>query len=264
MADYSRKSRVGRESRMTAPLRALIVDDEPVGRQCIRLLLDRDDDVTVVGEAADGSTALTALAELAPDLLFLDVQMPGMSGFDVLERLPARRPVVIFSTAYDEYALRAFEAHAIDYLLKPFTNGRFRDALAHAKAIARLTLTDESRDTGSTRPRYLEHIAVRTSVGVTLIPVAQVDWIEAAADYVRIHTEARTFLLRSPIGQLEARLDPSAFVRVHRATIVNLAKMTELKALNGEAFVALLPHGVRRRVSRQGRAQLEKVLGQRL
>ena len=254
---------------MTAPLRALVVDDEPVARQCIRLLLAPDTDVTVVGEAADGSTALAALAELAPDLLFLDVQMPGINGFEVLERLPApRRPVVIFSTAYDEYALRAFEAHAIDYLLKPFTNSRFRDALAHAKAIARLTMTassqDEPRDTAGPRRTYLEHIAVRTSVGVTLIPVAQVDWIEAAADYVRIHTEPRTFLLRSPIGQLEARLDPSVFVRVHRTTIVNLARMTELKALNGEAFIALLPHGVRRRVSRQGRAQLEKVLGQRL
>jgi two-component system, LytTR family, response regulator len=188
--------------------------------------------------------------------------MPGLNGFDVLERLPARRPVVIFSTAYDEYALRAFEAHAIDYLLKPFTNRRFRDALEHAKAMARLTKPGPPRDSG--RSTYLEHIAVRTSVGVTLVPVAQIDWIEAAADYVRIHTEAKTFLLRSPIGQLEARLDPAVFVRVHRATIVNLTKMTELKVIHGEAFVALLPHGARRRVSRQGRAHLERVLGQRL
>ena len=249
---------------MTAPLRALIVDDEPVGRQCIRLLLDPDSDVTVVGEAADGAAALTAVAELEPDILFLDVQMPGMNGLDLLERLPSPRPVIIFSTAYDEYALQAFEAHAIDYLLKPFTNRRFRDALEHAKSIARLTKTPSRHALDREVQSYLEHVAVRTSSGVTLVAVAQIDWIEAAADYVRLHTDTRTFLLRSPIGQLEARLDPSTFVRVHRATIVNLRRMTELKTVNGEAFVAVLPHGVRRRVSRHGKSQLEKILGQRL
>ena len=249
---------------MTTPLRALIVDDEPVGRQCIRLLLDPDTDVTIVGEAANGAAALTALAELQPDLLFLDVQMPGMNGFDVLNRVPAPRPVVIFSTAYDEYALQAFEAHAIEYLLKPFTNRRFRDALEHAKTIARLRRAPSPHVSEREPPSYLEHLAVRTSLGVTLVAVSQIDWIEAAADYVRLHTDTRTFLLRSPIGQLEARLDPSTFVRVHRATIVNLRRMTELKTVNGEAFIAVLPHGVRRRVSRHGKSQLEKVLGQRL
>ena len=250
---------------MSAPLRALIVDDEPVGRQCIRLLLDPDAEVTVVGEASNGSAALAAVAELAPDLLFLDVQMPGMNGFEMLERLPGPRPVIIFSTAYDEYALKAFEAHATDYLLKPFTNGRFREALDHAKALARLTRPGTSARSGvKAEPAYLEHIAVKTSTGVTLVPVEQVDWIEAAADYVRIHTASRTYLLRYAIGHLEARLDPAVFVRVHRATIVNLSRMTELKTVQDEVLVAVLPHGVRRRISRQGKAQLEKALGQRL
>ena len=250
---------------MTAPLRALIVDDEPVGRQCIRLLLDPDTDVTVVGEASTGSAALAAVAELAPDLLFLDVQMPGMNGFELLERLPGPRPVVIFSTAYDEYALKAFEAHATEYLLKPFTNHRFREALDHAKTMARLMRSElAARAEGNTARPYLGHIAVRTSAGVTLVPVAGVDWIEAAADYVRIHTASRTHLLRAAIGQLEVRLDPAVFVRVHRATIVNLARMTELRTVRGDVLVAVLPQGVQRRISRQGKTQLERALGQPL
>lgn len=248
---------------MNSPLRALIVDDEPVGRQCIRLLVHSDQDVTVVGEASNGSTALAAVEALAPDILFLDVQMPGMDGFQLLEQIENPRPVIIFSTAYDEYALRAFEAQATDYLLKPFTNRRFYEALEHAKTIARSRVA-APKDRGHTEPSHLAQIAVRTATGVSLVPVSQIDWIEAAADYVRIHSDGRSFLLRSLIGQLEHRLDPRVFVRVHRATIVNLAKLTELRTVRGEVLVAVLPHGVRRRVSRHGKTLLERALGQRL
>ena len=248
---------------MSAPLRALIVDDEPVGRQCIRLLLGADPEVVVVGEAANGAAALAAIAELDPDLLFLDVQMPGMNGLEMLDRVEERRPVVVFSTAYDEYALRAFESHAVEYLLKPFTDGRFREALDHAKTMARLMSAQDVEARRSTPP-FLEHIAVKTSTGVAIVPTEQLDWIEAAADYVRLHTAERSYLHRAPIGHLEAQLDPTRFVRVHRATIVNLARCTELKTVRGDALVALLPNGVRRPVSRQGRAQLERALRQRL
>jgi two-component system, LytTR family, response regulator len=258
---------------MTQPLRALIVDDEPVGRQCIRILLDADPEVSIVGEAANGVTGLAAVTDLAPDLLFLDVQMPGMNGFELLDRLPARRPEVIFSTAYDEYALRAFEVRAVDYLLKPFTNRRFAEAVAHAKSIALLRRQAEALAadvpeavelTGIGSAHYLEQIAVKTSAGVILVAVEHIDWIEAAGDYVHLHAQGRAHLLRCPIGQLEARLDPHRFVRVHRATIVNLARLSELKAAGDDALVAVLPHGVRRRISRQGRVQLEKALRQRI
>jgi two-component system LytT family response regulator len=248
-----------------APLRALIVDDEPVGRQCIRILLGEDPEVSIVGEAANGVAALSAVADLTPDLLFLDVQMPGMNGFELLDRLPARRPEVIFSTAYDEYALRAFEVRAVDYLLKPFTNRRFAEALDHAKTIARLRrLEHVNAFVDPPAPLYLQQLAVKTSAGVTLVVVEQIDWIEAAGDYVHLHAQGRAHLIRCPIGQMEARLDPRRFVRVHRATIVNLARLAELKAIGDDVLVAVLPHGVRRRISRQGRAELEKAIGQRL
>jgi two-component system LytT family response regulator len=248
---------------VTGALRALIVDDEPRGRQCVRILLDADAEVETVGEAADGTAALEAVAALRPDLLFLDVQMPGMDGFDLLRLLPGEPgPVVVFSTAYEQHALRAFEAHAVEYLVKPYTDARFARALAHAKRIAR----DRRRaaDTASAREPPLGRFAVKALGRVVLVPVEETDLILAAGDYVRIFSGGRRYLLRASIGELQRRLDPARFIRVHRTCLVNLGRVIGFPLTRSGALMVALPGGITRRVSRQGRAELRRVLRQRI
>jgi two-component system LytT family response regulator len=255
----------------TQRIRALVVDDEPLARQNLRVLLAADPDVEIVAECGTGREALAAIASESPDLVFLDIQMPEMDGFEVLERLDARTaPAVVFVTAYDQYAIRAFEVRAIDYLLKPFDDGRFRKALEQAKdEIARRDASDlgrkllallEERDRADapSRPHpYLTRILVKTPTRVSFVPVGDVDWIEAAGAYVQLHVGARTHLLRETMTALEEKLDPDRFVRIHRSTIVNVGRVVELRPdAYGDYLVALVD-GTQLKMSRGRREHVE-------
>lgn len=254
-------------------IRALIADDEPAGRRAIQLLLSRDPEIEVLTQCRTGEETVHAILKSQPDLLFLDVQMPGGNGFDVLAQIPADLvPVVLIVTAFEDYAVTAFGVHADDYLLKPFSDTRFRAAVAHAKerlrqrsaARAERAVQALKRLGGVENPTagepHPDRIAVRTPKGMVLLALADIDWIEARGDYVRIHSRNRTDLLRQPIGELEKRLDATRFVRVHRSAIVNLAKVRELTVTSGGACSAILQNGSSCRLSRKGRERLGRIL----
>ena len=251
-------------------IRALIVDDEPLARQRIRTLLEADPDVEVVGECADGRSAVAAVREQAPDLLFLDVQMPLLDGFGVLAALGAGPlPVVIFVTAHDRYALRAFEVHALDYLLKPFDRERFRTALGRAKAQVRREpdgdvsrrLLALLRDVQQAR-KPLERLVVKSGGRVYFVRTEDIDWIEAAGNYVRLHVGKEAHLLRESMAGLEARLDAGRFLRIHRSTIVNIEHIRELQpAFHGD-YAVILRDGTQLTLSRSYRATLPRFFGE--
>ena len=265
---------------MTDTIRALIVDDEPLARSTIRLLLEQDPDIEVIGECINGHEAVAAIRADAPDLVFLDVQMPEMNGFEALAALRRDElPVTIFVTAYDQYALRAFDVHALDYLLKPFDDERFADALERAKLHCRQSVvgdlsqrlielleshganegiigSEESRE----EAKYLDRVVIRAGGRVYFLKAAEIDWIEAADYYVRLHVGQRYHLLRETMRELESKLDPSVFCRIHRSTIVNLERVRELRpGPRGESIVAL-QSGVELRMSRSRREHLRKIL----
>jgi two-component system LytT family response regulator len=260
---------------MSEPIRALIVDDEPAARDTIRGLLARDPEVSVVGECGDGRSALETIREAAPQLVFLDVQMPEMDGFTMLRHLhPAEVPVLVFTTAYDQYALRAFEVHALDYLLKPFDDDRFREALARAKERVRQgrvealsgrlrDLLDDAEGTGDARGRYSTRLMVREGERMVVVPVRDIDWIEADGDVLRIHAGRAQYALRETLKDLERRLDPSRLIRIHRSTIVNVDRIRELQPYFRGEYVVILHDGTRLKLSRGCRARLEGVLGGR-
>lgn len=230
-------------------LRVLLVDDEPLVRRGLRAFLAGERDVEIVGEARNGAEAVTAIEALAPALVFLDVQMPGLDGFGVVAEVGAdRMPAVVFVTAFDEYALRAFEVHAVDYLLKPFDEPRFRTALARARERIAARRTPTAADPrleallAELRPRaeYAERLLVKGHERVLVVNVEDVDYVEAADNYVRLHTRSGRHLMRETIKAMEARLDPRRFARIHRSAIVNLARVRELQPLfNGEMAVVL-------------------------
>ena len=266
---------------MTSPLRVLIADDEPAARRTIQLLLAGDPEIQVLGECGDGFQTVEAILSLHPDLVFLDVQMPRRDGFEVLARIPpGAMPLIVFVTAFDEYSLRAFDVHAADYLLKPFSDARFRGAVSHAKERLRQRsaadlerLLAVVRDVGAlsdARPAWsppapeLARIGIRTGTGIVLLPTGEIEWVEARGDYVRIHSSGRTDLVRETIGGLAHRLPAGCFVRVHRSALVNLARVREIRALPGGEQVALLESGRRCRLSRSGRERLAQLLGQEL
>jgi two-component system LytT family response regulator len=249
---------------VTAPIRVLIADDEPAARRGIHLLLAADPEFQIVGECADGMQAVEAITRLRPDLVFLDIQMPQWNGFDVLSRLPPEvMPLVVFVTAFDEYTLRAFDVHAADYLLKPFSDRRFRAAAEHAKErVRQRTPSDVERllalvRAGASAPH---RIAIPTSQGVVLLSVDDIEWLEARGDYVRIHSPGRADLLRDTISGFEQRLPADRFVRVHRSAIVNLARVRELRILPGGEQTVVLQSGARCRLSRSGRERLERMV----
>jgi len=261
-------------------IRVLIVDDEPLAREGIRLLLENEADIEVVGEASDGSEAVAAIESLQPALVFLDVQMPGMSGVEVLEQLDgANIPEVIFVTAYDQYALRAFEHHALDYLLKPFDDDRFQDALKEARKRVRekgadrlgqklVALLAEYREAGeqpSSEPAspFAHRLAVRTSGRIYFLRTEEIDWIEAADYYVKLHVGAKSHLMRESMNQLEKQLDPEMFLRVHRSSIVNLDRVKELHAGGGTDHAVVLEDGTRLKLSRSRRERLNRLLNRR-
>jgi two-component system LytT family response regulator len=229
------------------------VDDEPLARTNIAVLLGEDPDIEMIGECGSGVEALAEIRSAKPDLVFLDVQMPECDGFDVLELLGRGLPsAIVFVTAYDQYALRAFEAGALDYILKPFDNARFKRALDRAKERIR---------NGKHEPRETGRIAVKSSGEVTFLQAREIDWIEAADYYACLHIGTKTHLLRRSMSELEQELDESIFCRIHRSTIVNLDRVRSLKLNVDGEYEVLLESGTRLRLSRRYRKQLQSRLG---
>lgn len=250
-------------------IRVLIVDDEPVARRGIMRLLKQEPDIEVVGECGDGAAAIAAISALSPDLVFLDVQMPELDGFAVIEAVGANRmPAVVFVTAFDQHAVRAFDAQAIDYVLKPIDPDRFRRALQRARArlahpdgdlIRRVSEALKSIDRGELQ-RYPSRLAIRSDGRVRLIEIDEVDRILAAGNYVEVHAGAKKHLLRETMASLEARLDPRRFVRVSRAAIVSIARIHEVQPLFNGDFVVLLRDGAQVNGSRRFRTALDVLL----
>jgi two-component system LytT family response regulator len=251
-------------------LRTVLVDDEPLAREGLRLHLEPEPDIELIAECADGETAIAAIREYEPDLVFLDVQMPGIDGFGVLAALAdAPMPAVVFVTAYDEFALRAFDAHALDYLLKPFDDARFRRALERVRThlSGRLRRELDARlaallERMRGRPDYARRLVVRDGGRVVILRTDDVDRIEAAANYVRVHAGGRTYLLRGTMARMEAMLDPAEFVRIHRSTIVRIDRIRVLEPLYQGDFLVVLESGARLPSSRGYRDNLQALLRQ--
>ncbi|MBI3651422.1 MAG: LytTR family transcriptional regulator DNA-binding domain-containing protein [Acidobacteria bacterium] len=247
----------------------MVVDDEPLARRKIRKLLSADADIEMVGECANGRDAIAAIETQRPAIVFLDVQMPEISGFEVLESLAGEAlPLIIFVTAHDQYALRALEVHAFDYLLKPFDKTRFDKTLQQAKARLRaedhsavntrtLALLEEWR--ASTH--YLERLMIKSGGRVFFIKAEEIDWIEAEGKYVRLHVGKQTHLLREAISNLESRLDPKIFLRIHRSHIVNLERIQELEAWFHNQYRVILRDGTTLMMSRSCRKHLGEFFG---
>lgn len=249
-------------------IRTLIVDDEPLAREKLRGFLEKELDIEVIGECRDGREAVEAIDEKRPDLVFLDVQMPEMDGFEVLENLEEDHlPQVVFATAYDQYALKAFDVHAIDYLLKPYDRERFTQAMARARsAVERRQVGDMKqqimallKDMGERRA-FPERLVVKSSGRVVFIKVEDIGWIDAAGNYVRLHTAKESHMLRETMGRLEARLDPQKFLRIHRSTIVNIEEIRELQQQFHGDYLVVLKNGQRLTLSRSYREKIQELL----
>jgi two-component system, LytTR family, response regulator len=265
-------------------IRAIIVDDEPLARRGLELRLREATDVEIVRQCANGREALAAITELQPDLMFLDIQMPGLSGFDVLKEVPQESlPMIVFVTAFDRFAIEAFEAHALDYLLKPVDEARLMHALDRVRAqwqqrqavaqreqlmamLADLTGKGElaqeatSAAAGASARRYASMLPIRVGRETIRLDVAAIDWIDAAGDYMCVHAASQTHVLRATMKELEQMLDPQVFQRVHRSTIVNLARVRSLRPhLNGECFLKL-ESGQEVKLSRSFRDKVEVLL----
>ena len=235
------------------PLTILIVDDEPLAREGLRMLLAQDPEISSIHEAKDGAEAVASIRGVRPDLVFLDVQMPEMDGFGVVREVGAEQmPVVVFVTAHDRYAIQAFEINAVDYLLKPVTEERFAQGLARAKVRLKSRPPDEANrqilsllETIASPHRHLKRLAVRSAGKTVFVDVADVDWIEAAENYVQLHAGRASHLLHVAMNTLEKSLDPETFLRIHRSLIVNVRRIAELQpAMHGE-YVVTLRDGVR-------------------
>jgi two-component system LytT family response regulator len=242
-------------TRKSAKIRTLVVDDEPLARSNLTVLLQTDPEIEIVGECGSGMEGLEQIRSQKPDLVFLDVQMPECDGFDVLELLGAGLPpAVVFVTAYDQYALRAFEAGALDYLLKPFDNARFERALGRAK--------DRIRQSQG-GPRKSDRLVIKSIGQVLFLRFSEIDWIEAADYYACLHVGGQSHLLRRSMNELDRELDPALFCRIHRSTIVNLDRVRGLKSGEDGEHEVLLESGARLRLSRSFRKQLQARLGVR-
>lgn len=245
-------------------VRTLIVDDEPAARRGVRLLAERDELIDVVGEATGGEEAVNLIVRERPDLVFLDVQMPTCDGFGVLSRIGAAdAPVIIFVTAYDDYALRAFDVNAVDYLLKPFDDARFAAALQRAKDAVRNRRGETSDErlnqllnylkmTNPTTPPTQRHdrILVKSSGEIFFLKAEEIDWIEAEGDYMKFHVAGKTHMMRETMARLEERLDAKQFIRIHRSTIVNLDRMRKLTPSFAGEYAVVLQDGTKLKLSR--------------
>jgi two-component system LytT family response regulator len=250
-------------------IRTAIIDDEPLARTRLRSLLKEHEGFEVVAEAGDGASAVETIEKFHPDLVFLDVQMPECTGFEVLEALdPGQRPLVCFVTAYDVYAVKAFDVHALDYLLKPVDRERFAAAVKRVRqSIDRNELDDLNRklsqliDSTQKERRFLNRVIIKSSGRVTFLRVQDIDWIEAAGNYVRIHWGQESHLLRETMNALEEKLDPEMFLRIHRSVIVNIDRIKELQpAFHGDYFV-ILKNNKQLPLSRGYRERIEPFLG---
>ena len=236
-----------------AKIRTVVVDDEPLARSSLKLLLQRDPEMELVGECKSGMEALAEIRRKKPELVFLDVQMPECDGFDVLEQLGSEMPpALVFVTAYDQYALRAFEAGALDYLLKPFDNARFERALNRAK---------ERIAQGKETPRKIERLAIKNAGQVLFQKISEIDWIEAADYYVCLHVGTKTHLLRRSMSDVDQELEQTAFCRIHRSAIVNLERVRQLEISEDGGTDVVLNTGTRLRLSRRYRKDLQARLG---
>jgi two-component system LytT family response regulator len=250
-------------------IRTLIVDDEPLARERLATLLATEPDVEVVAQCRDGEEAVMAVQDHSPDLMFLDVQMPGMDGFEVIDAVgPERMPLVIFVTAYDQHALRAFGVRALDYILKPFDRERFAEALQRArKQVERDETGDLGRrllalvkDLRRDQPRS-DRLVVKSAGRLFFLRMDEIDWIEASGNYVRLHVGPASHLLRETMNAIEGRLDPEKFFRIHRSRIVNMERIQEMQPwLNGE-YAVVLKTGTRLTLSRGYREKLQERLG---
>jgi two-component system LytT family response regulator len=269
-------------------IRAIVVDDEELARRGIEIRLGEHKDFELIGQCENGREALAMVASEQPDLMFLDIQMPGLSGLDVLARLPHESiPMIIFVTAFDRYALDAFEAHALDYLLKPINDMRFRQSLDRVRELIQqrqalaqrenlMKLLASTRGTGSIdeqtlrqhldaidRPRYANILPIREESDTVRVEVASIDWIDAAGDYMCVHADGRTYVLRETMKSLAAILDPKVFQRVHRSTIVNVRRVRRLRPhMNGEYFLTL-EDGQEIKLSRSYRDRVDQLLQRR-
>jgi len=255
---------------MTAMIRAVIADDETLARKKLRILLASETGVHVVAECRDGQQTLAALRDYKPDLLLLDVQMPDADGFQILKAVPEdSMPIVIFTTAYDQYAIRAFEAHAMDYLLKPFDQERLHQAIERARSelmrshSQELThrILDLLSNAKSNRPAD-RRLIVKAGGRVIFLDLDDIDWVEAAANYVKLNVGKESHLLREAIGRLAEKLDPNQFVRIHRSTIVNVRKIKELQPCNSGEYIVVLKNGKELSCSRGHRSGLQQLIEQ--
>jgi two-component system, LytTR family, response regulator len=243
-------------------LRVVVVDDEPLAHAVVREYAAADPQVEIVASCANGFEAVKAVSELKPDLVLLDVQMPKLDGFEVLELL-GRDQCVIFVTAYDQYALRAFEVHAVDYLLKPYSAERFQEAIARARerirARSALPIDDIVRD-AKPRTGYAERVLIRDGVNVHVLPIDKIDYVEAQDDYVAFKTEGKQHLKDQTLASVEATLDPNRFVRIHRSFILNVDRIAKVELYAKDSRMAILRDGTRLPVSRAGYARLAQLL----
>ena len=253
-------------------IRTLIVDDEPLARRKIRRMLARDPEVEVLDDCSNGREAIAAVSAHKPDLVFLDVQMPEIDGFDVLESIPpAPLPFVIFVTAYDQYALRAFEVSAVDYLVKPFDRRRFEKALQRAKSrLATERGSDLNQQTLAlleelkARSNHVERLVIKAGGRAFFLKTEEIDWIEAEGKYVRLHVGKESYLVREAIGAMESQLDPKKFPRIHRSTIVNIERVRELQPWFHNEYRVVLRDGTELMLSRGCRKRLGELLGSSL
>lgn len=260
-------------SQKAQKLRVVVVDDEALARLNLRSLIGKDSALELIAECKNGYEAVSAINEQAPDLVFLDIQMPEINGFQVLERIDlSQPPVIIFVTAYDQYAIKAFEVNALDYLLKPVEEARFQKSVRQAKDLLKnrnlgfLTerlislLQTSNRDVNTAR--YLERIVIKSTGKVMFLPVAEIDWIEADDYYVKIHTPERSHLVRQSLNDLEKNLNPKEFQRIHRSIIVNLSRIKEIQSDFQNKSVVILKNGKRLKMTRPRQEIIEKMAGQ--
>ncbi len=247
-------------------MRALIVDDEPLARRGVSLRLQKFADIKIVGECGDGLCAMRKILELSPDLVFLDVQMPGMNGFEVLRSLPRENlPGVIFLTAYEQHALHAFEVHALDYLLKPVDDERFAAAIDRARRLADSASKTRMAERiltmlGRSSEKYTSRFVVRTGPRVQIVLVENTDWISAAGDYTELHVRGRAYLLRETMNSLQQKLDPAKFLRIHRSRMVRTGCIVELRGIDNREYIVKLSDGSEHRSSRTYADRLEEWL----
>lgn len=254
-------------------IRTIVADDEPLARKKLRILLDAELGIEVVAECADGQQTVSAVQEHNPDLLLLDIRMPDADGFQVLSRIPRdQMPIVVFTTAYDQYAIRAFEAHALDYVLKPFDEERLHHAIERVRGeiLKNIGRNGAGQNGGDHRfnriaetltPQSVDRrLVIKTGGRVVFLDLDEVDWIEAAANYVKVNVGKDSYLLREAIGRISEKLDPGRFVRIHRSTIVNIGKIKELQPCDSGEYIAVLKNGKGLSCSRTYRNQLQQLI----